>query len=157
MLNQLSNPRRCPEILFFSWLFLRELKQGRSRVRGTEDPKQVLHGQQRARCGARTHKPRDHELSRSQMLNQLSHPGAPLETFLAVTPGMEGMLLTSGVPGIQSLGILLNTSHCSGQPPTQQRNIWPPKSVVLRLLIQCTRNIGFWPTEIGEEHSRQRE
>ena len=28
-------------------------------------------------CGARTHQPRDHDLSRSWTLNQLSHAGAP--------------------------------------------------------------------------------
>ena len=32
----------------------------------------------RDRRGARTHKPRDHDLSRSRTLNRLSHPGAPL-------------------------------------------------------------------------------
>ena len=29
-------------------------------------------------CGAQTHKLRDHDLSQSWMLNQLSHPGAPI-------------------------------------------------------------------------------
>ena len=30
-----------------------------------------------AQCGARTHRPRDHDLSRSRTLNRRSHPGAP--------------------------------------------------------------------------------
>ena len=30
---------------------------------------------------ARTHKPQDHELSQSWMLNQPSHPGAPNQVF----------------------------------------------------------------------------
>ena len=38
---------------------------------------QALSCQHRARRGARTHRPRDHDLSRSQMLNLLSHSGAP--------------------------------------------------------------------------------
>ena len=38
---------------------------------------QALSCQHRAWCGARTHKPWDHDLSRSWTLNQLSHPGAP--------------------------------------------------------------------------------
>ena len=38
---------------------------------------QALRCQHRARCGARTHGMRDHDLSQSQMLNQLSHSGAP--------------------------------------------------------------------------------
>ena len=33
--------------------------------------------QHRARRGARTHEPWDHDLSRSRLLNLLSHPGAP--------------------------------------------------------------------------------
>ena len=37
--------------------------------------------QHRVRRGARTHKPWDHDLSRSPMLRQLSHPGAPCIWF----------------------------------------------------------------------------
>ena len=37
-----------------------------------------------ARRGARTHELGDHGLSRSQMLNRLSHPGAPaFDTFFS--------------------------------------------------------------------------
>ena len=46
--------------------------------RNGENPKQAPHFQQEARCGAQTHEPWDHDLSRNQRwtLNQLSHPGA---------------------------------------------------------------------------------
>ena len=49
-------------------------ERGRHRIRNRL---QALSCQHRARCGARTHGPRDHDLSRSQMPNRLSHPGAP--------------------------------------------------------------------------------
>ena len=39
---------------------------------------QALSCQHRARRGAQTHGPRDHDLSRSRPLNRLSHPGAPI-------------------------------------------------------------------------------
>ena len=39
---------------------------------------QALSCQHRARRGAWTHGPRDHDLSRSRPLNRLSHPGAPM-------------------------------------------------------------------------------
>ena len=38
--------------------------------------------QYRARCGARTHKPWDGDLSQSQTLNWLSHPGVQVYSFL---------------------------------------------------------------------------
>ena len=37
--------------------------------------------QHRAWCGAQTPRPQDHDLSRSQMLHQLSYPGTPPYTF----------------------------------------------------------------------------
>ena len=56
-----------------------EREWGRGRDRGRQNPKQfqALRCQHRAWCRARTHKPGDHDLSRSRTLNQLSHPGAP--------------------------------------------------------------------------------
>ena len=39
---------------------------------------QALSCQHRAQRGAQTHKPWDHDLSQSLMLNQLSHPGTPI-------------------------------------------------------------------------------
>ena len=55
-------------------------KQGRSRERGRHRIRswlQALSCQHRAEHGARTQEERDHDLSSSRTLNQLSHPGAP--------------------------------------------------------------------------------
>ena len=51
----------------------RDRKRGRRRIRSGL---QALSCQHRAWCGAQTHELRDHDLSQSQTLNQLSHPGA---------------------------------------------------------------------------------
>ena len=45
--------------------------------RGSEDPKQSPFWQQLAGCKVPTQEPWDHDLSRGQILNQLSHPGTP--------------------------------------------------------------------------------
>ena len=45
--------------------------------RETENPKKALNCQCKAQQGAWTQEPWDHDLSRSWMLNWLSHPGAP--------------------------------------------------------------------------------
>ena len=72
---------------FFNvYLFLRqretEHEQGRGRGEGDRiwNRLQALSCQHRARCGAWTHKLWDHDLSLSQTLNRLSHPGAPRDT-----------------------------------------------------------------------------
>ena len=65
---------------FFYCLFLREERAWageRQRERGTEDLRQAPPWQQRAWWGAWTHKLWHHDLSQSQVLNWLSHPGAP--------------------------------------------------------------------------------
>ena len=54
--------------------------RGRHRIRSRL---QALSCQHRARRRARTHRPWDHDLSRSWTLNPLSHPGAPHVTFLS--------------------------------------------------------------------------
>ena len=57
-----------------------EHEQGRGRERGRHRIRsglQALSCQHRARRGAQTREPRDHDLSRSRTLNRLSHPGAP--------------------------------------------------------------------------------
>ena len=57
-----------------------EREQERGRERGRRRIRNRLQApscQHTARRGTRTHKPRDHDLSRSRTLNQLSHPGAP--------------------------------------------------------------------------------
>ena len=70
-------------IKFFNvCLFLRERESrggGRHRLRSRL---QALSCQYRAWCGIWTHEPWDHDLSWSQMLNWLSHPGAPYGLFL---------------------------------------------------------------------------
>ena len=78
--------------LFFFLMFLfifeteREHEQGRGRERGRhriQSRLQALSCQHRVWCGARTHESWDYDLSRSQMLNQLSHPGTPqFSTFI---------------------------------------------------------------------------
>ena len=73
--------------LFFFLMFIfeteteREWGRGRGRHR-VQSRLQALSCQHRARCGARTHERRDHDLSRSRRLNRLSHPGAPAYQFL---------------------------------------------------------------------------
>ena len=53
------------------------------RERETQNLKQVLGSEHRARRGARTHQLRGHDLSRGWTLHRLSHPGAP-PNFLKV-------------------------------------------------------------------------
>ena len=51
-----------------------EKERGRPRIRSRTQAPSCQH---RAQRGAQTHKPRDHDVSQSWMLNRLSHPGAP--------------------------------------------------------------------------------
>ena len=60
----------------------RERERGRHRIRSRLRAPSCQH---RARRGARTHRPRDHDPSRSRTLNRLSHPGAPLLLCLSRT------------------------------------------------------------------------
>ena len=89
-LNQLSHPG-TPNVC----LFLREREREaerkwgeRGRERGRHRIQSRLQApspQHRPQCGAQTHKPWDHDLIWSWMLNRLSHPGAPASfAFLAV-------------------------------------------------------------------------
>ena len=69
-------------LLLFKCLFLRETEHERERdtERGRHRIRSRLQAQsciRRARRGARTHGPRDHDLSRSRTPNRRSHPGAP--------------------------------------------------------------------------------
>ena len=59
--------------------------------RETQNMKQVPGSKlsAKSRYGAWTHKTRDHDLSWSQMLNQLSHPGAPCHACIFVTRKAE--------------------------------------------------------------------
>ena len=76
------------KFFFNIYLFLRqretEHEPGRVRERRRHrirNKLQPLSCQHRARHGARTHRPRDHDLSRSRTRNRLSHPGAPVLCF----------------------------------------------------------------------------
>ena len=61
---------------------------------------QALSCQHRARHGARTHRPRDRDLSRSRILNRLSHPGTPeWLLFFNLTSAGEIRKIFLGVPG----------------------------------------------------------
>ena len=86
--------------LMFIYFWEREKRAGEGqRERETEDPKQALCWQQWARCQAWTHEPWDHALSRSQMFNQLSHPGAPNMQFWSCHSYlMDGSSLPSSMP-----------------------------------------------------------
>ena len=69
-------------LIFFNfYLFFRQRQimngGGSERERETQNPKQAPGSELSAQCGACTHRLQDHDLSGSQMLNQLSHPGAP--------------------------------------------------------------------------------
>ena len=60
------------------------MREGRGRDRGRHRIRsslQALSCQHRARRGARTHRPRDHDPTRSWPLNRQSHPGAEQERF----------------------------------------------------------------------------
>ena len=88
----------------FYYLFLRERETDRERERERENMRvhewrgaerdgdrswsrlQALSCQHRARRGAQTYQPWDHDLSRSRTLNQLSHPGAPYFNFFEEPP-----------------------------------------------------------------------
>ena len=91
--NRLSHPgtplgHSLKKFFFNVYLFLRQRETGHERGRGRERGRhrignrlQAPSHQPRARRGARTHGPRDCDLSRSRTLNQLSHPGTPLIYF----------------------------------------------------------------------------
>ena len=67
-------------MFIYFWQRETEHELGRGRERGRHriwSRLQALSCQHRARHGARTHRPLDHDLSRSRTLNWLSHPGAP--------------------------------------------------------------------------------
>ena len=78
-------------LLFLMFIYLRERDRqtehepGRGRERHTHRIRSRLQApscQHRARRGARTHRPRDHDLSRSRTLNRRSHPGGPTRGYI---------------------------------------------------------------------------
>ena len=94
--NNLEGPSlHSPLTLFYFFnvhLFF-EREQGRGRERGTENPKQALHGQHRAGCEARCQEPRDHDLSQNQksdtLLTTVSFSAYSLEEEM---PGQKHLL-----------------------------------------------------------------
>ena len=80
----------------------RKCEWGRGRGRGRHriwNRVQALSCQHRARRGAQTHGPRDHDPSRSRTLNRLSNPGAPNDfifyfCFCPAEKGKEESLLS---------------------------------------------------------------
>ena len=77
-------------IFFNVYWFLRERERecvsGEGAEKETQNPKPAPSSELSAQSprGARTHGPRDHDLSRSRTLNQLSHPGAPVVYFYQI-------------------------------------------------------------------------
>ena len=62
------------------------------------------------RCGARTHKPRDHDLSQSWTLHRLSHPGAPIFEDLNALR-MDGVPWEKGKRAMQMISLALHNNH----------------------------------------------
>ena len=91
------------EVFFLMFIFDRERERERARMSGGGAERgrhriwsrlQAPSCQHRARCGAPTHEPWDHDLSRSQKLNQLSHPGAPRGDCILIDEELWHKLLT---------------------------------------------------------------
>ena len=109
----------------FIYFWQRERETEHERARGRERGRhriqsrlQALSCQHRAPHGARTHRPRDHDLSRSRTLNRLSHPGAPGIRWFTVHRRKKCLVfkLTYGAPGwlSQLKGRLWLRSWCHG-------------------------------------------
>ena len=86
-LYKMSSPYPMCQKSSYSFLRQRETEHewGKVRERGRHriwNRLQALSCQHRAWRGARTHGPRDRDLSWSRTLNRLSHPGAPHYDFL---------------------------------------------------------------------------
>ena len=90
-------------------------ERGRHRIRSRL---QALSCQHRAPHGAQTHRQRDRDLSRSQTLNRLSHPGTPGIWLFIVHRRKKCLVfkLTYGAPGwlSQLKGRLRFRSWCHG-------------------------------------------
>ena len=98
MLNRPSHPGTPFNVYLFYfyfffnvYLFLGQRETEHERARGRERGRhrirnrlQALSCQHRARRGARTHGPWDHDLSRSWTLNRPSHPGTPFNVYLFI-------------------------------------------------------------------------
>ena len=92
------------------FIYFQREKRERGTRRDKENPKQALRCQHRAWCGARSHEPWDHDLSRSGMLSRLSHPGAPPPIYISTSSGWtflfpQVLTITSYSQTISSLPI----------------------------------------------------
>ena len=76
---------------------------------------QALSSQHRARCGARTLEPWDHDLSQSQWLHRLSHPDTPLHSVSKqrILRVLFYIDTSSGGPHLTIGPTTVNTSHIS--------------------------------------------
>ena len=92
--------------IYFSRERLTECEQGRGRERGRHRIPSRLQApscQHRARREARTHKLWDHDLSGTQTINRLSHPGAPsgnISNRLSTDPNVHSSLRSSATQHI---------------------------------------------------------
>ena len=82
-----------------------EHERGRVRERETQNLKQAPGSERSAQSPTRgsTHGPRDHDLSRSQQLNRLSHPGTPQVLLLRpnyIKVGVQEASLSGGRPSV---------------------------------------------------------
>ena len=117
-------------LIFFSmfYLFLGQRETEHERGRGREGGRrrignrlQSLSCKHRARRGARTPGPRDHDLSGSRMLNRLSHPGTPLlpEVFPGGNAGDKEMALIGVLISLKQLPRQACFPGAMALPPTE--------------------------------------
>ena len=132
-------------LMIFFWETERQSMSGGGADRGRHriwSRLQALSCQPRAQHGAWTHKPWDHDLSRSRTLNRLSHPGTPRECFLRLT---RHLYLSINVGSFQ-----ITASELTAQSPMQGSNSrtvrsWPePKSMLNWLSHPGTPSNTFW-------------
>ena len=134
------------QIFFFNvYLFLRqretEHERGRARERGRHriwSRLQALSCQHRARCGAQTHGPRDHDLSWSRTLNRLSHPGATRGAFqsASLVKGRKGNMLHKYYTKYKN-DHDLRWAGLGGNPGRGLRTLSPGATCARRLTAPC--------------------
>ena len=113
-------------------------ERGRHRIQSRF---QALSCQHRAQCGARTHGPWDHDLSWSQKVNRLSHPGAPiLAPFLNVFLFWGGLVIV--LYGLQVFLIVCHLSFDSACLAFCHRT-WSHFHVVKFINIFCFYILNF--------------
>lgn len=147
-----------PVHFFFLITYFWEREGEGQRTEETEDPKQPLHWRQQAPHWARTHELWDHGLSLSQMLNRLSHSGAPTFFFLRGEEDknftryfmLESTLLTKEFPSAN-----FNTSYSPSAASPAKMGIRkePQAGMVASLEPLLTSFSWFWGSswrELGD-------